>query len=375
MNSIHNIFTETNLDEIPIQFWDETKPLCWYPSSGYDFRHIFFWDNLRQSDNLKFPKIFIHTDFTCLDYNPYPKEHMDAMSRIFHEKDEKEGKPTRHPLLSNGYILDVFGSENKLIIKKWNELFLKEDVFYPNKDLFHFADQVGERTHKVFAIQCQLISIGRDFYPLPSSGKIETLNGGADEIVELDKLNLKIVTKDEKHKTNLSPFNFEKDDNEILILLFTMENSNFFYDVILRNKIKIDYLTHINDGGASMGGSRTKMDFIYLYSETLALTNMIIDYTLEEKEGHLKEWMHQYYHNPKVRGEPIFRKELEINIKEWKGQKIYFPNSKGIYIKSKNNTGNRRWQYSFFKNEPINEFPNEPNQYRQYEEYNFYSKS
>ena len=335
MNNIYNIFKETNLEKISTHFWDKTKPTCWYPSSGYDFRHIFFWDHLKESENLKFPKIFIHTDFTCLDYNPYPVEHMDFMSKWIQEKNEKEGKPTRHPLLSPGYILEVFGSNKSLVIKDCNELFLKEDVFYPNRDLFHFADQIKERTHKVFAIQCQLTNGDR----------------------------------------NLEQGDLENKNNEILILLFTMENSNFFYDILLRNDIKVDYLTHINDGGASFGGSNMKMDFIYLYSETLGLKNMIIDSSLEGKEWHSREWVKKKYFNPKVRGESIFEKETEIKPKEWKEQKVYFPTSKGIYIKSKYDTGNRCWDYSFFENEPIKELSHKPNQYSKYVEYNYYTKN
>ena len=239
----------------------------------------------------------MQTDFTCLDYNPYPEEYMFP-SKSFYER--TGGVP--HPLLYRGYILDVFGAGNELIIKKYNELWLKEDIFYPNKELFYFADNIKEKTHRIFAIQCQLIN-----------------------------------TAQETHATR-----------DVLILLFTMENSNFFYDVLLRNQIKINYLTHINDGGASLGGSKTKMDFIYLYTETLGLTNIVTDIPLCEKKWCIDDWSRKTYHNFKTNTKPIFDKKPEIDYNNWKELEIYFPESKGIYIKSKWDTGNHNWNYDYF---------------------------
>lgn len=357
MNNLRKIFQTENLDRIPDHFWNDNKKICYYPSSGYDFRHIFYWDFYCEKQNIEFPEIFIHSDFTCLDWNPYPKEHM-GISRFFYEKLEKEGKQLPHPLLYNGYILDVFGNGNSVVIKNWTEIFLKNDVFYPNRDLFYFADQIKERTHKVFAIQCQLINIERDVYSLTNGDTIKSLSGRMHKVINpKDRQNHnKMRVADEEGKESNYDFNsfIYPTAKQFIILLFTMENSNFFFDVLLENKIKIDFLTHINDGGASMGGSKTRMDFIYLYSETLGLSNMIIDYKLKEKQRNFSKWEHHYYFNPKVKREPFIRKRAELNIEDWNESKVFFPDSTGIYIKGKWDTGHHNWNYSDFDELPVN---------------------
>jgi len=344
MKNLRDIFKPENLDKVPTHFWENNNKICYYPSSGYDFRHIFYWDYYCDKENLQFPKIFIHTDFTCLDWNPL----MDKL--------EKEEKPLPHPLLYCGYILDVFGGGNSIVIKNWTELFLKNDVFYPNHDLFHFSDQIKKNTHKVFAIQCQLINLERDVYSLKSGTSIHSLSGRKYTVINPKDIqnHNKFRVVDEEGKEwnadyNLFIFPTAK---QFIILLFTMENSNFFYDVLLENNIKIDFLTHINDGGASFGGSRIKMDFIYLYTETLGLMNMLIDCTLENKQRHFIEWEHHYYFNPKSNRKPLIRKTPEINLNNWSMTKVYFPDSTGIYIKRKGDTGHQNWNYSNFDKEP-----------------------
>jgi hypothetical protein len=54
------------------------------------------------------------------------------------------------------------------------------------------------------------------------------------------------------------------DGKVIPLTYFSFENTNFFYDYLLHYNVQIDTLIHINDGGMSMGGSRYKMDYIYL---------------------------------------------------------------------------------------------------------------
>lgn len=374
MNKIRDIFKSTNLDKISNNFFDNSQPVCWYPSSGYDFRHIFLWDSLRKEKYVKFPKIFIHTDFTCLDQNPYPIEYMDLATRMITEQTKKAGLPGPHPLLHKGYILDTFGGENMLVIKESIELHLKDDVFYPNKELFYFGDQIGVRTHKVYAIICQLINIEQDFHSLLPGDPITTLDGQEKEVVELDKRNLKILTKEADHKIPYNFINYKNSENEILILLFTMENSNFFYDICIKNNLSINYLTHINDGGGSFGGSKTKMDFIYLYCDTIGLTNIIIDLSLKEKIPKIYNWIHHDYFNPKVDRQSTISKRPEVNIDQWKEEEIFFPISKGIYIKGKWDTGNSHWKYSYFKNEPIKDLNNRDRSFRLYEQLYYYER-
>lgn len=355
MSNLRDIFKLINLNNVPSHFWENKKATCYYPSSGYDFRHIFYWDYYCKKENLQFPEIFIHTDFTCLDWNPYPKEKM-GIYRFIYEKLEKEGKPLPHPLLYNGYILDVFGNENSVVIRSWTELFLKHDVFNPNRDLFYFSDQIKENSHRVFAIQCQLINLERDVYSLKSGTSIKSLSGNSHTIINpKDKQNHnKFRVADEAGKewnSNYESFIFPS-AKQFIILLFTMENSNFFYDVLVENKIKVDFLTHINDGGASFGGSNKKMDFIYLYSETLGLKDMIIDFRLEEKQRHLKDWEYHQYFNPKVNPEPLIRKQSELKLNDWSESKIFFPYSTGIFIKGEWKSGHQNWNYSDFEKEP-----------------------
>lgn len=381
MNRLQNIFKDINLDKIPSHIWDESFPMCWYPSSGYDFRHIFFWDFLGQNTEAKFPKIFIHTDFTCLNYSPYPIKHMDFHSQIINEQRVKEGKPPLHPLLKNGYILDVFGDGNCLTIKTCTELFLKEDVFFPNKSLFQNSQNIGDRTHKVHAINCQIINLERDVYSLASGDIIKSIGGGSYTVINpKDRQNHnKFRVRNEEgleYNSDFQSFVFPN-ASQFVILLFTMENYNFFYDIILKNNLKIDYLTHINDGGGSMGGSKEKMDFIYLYAETIGLSKIIIDYyTMEEKKKRSKKWSGHYRFNPKVNAIPSLGKETDLKIQDWNEHKIFFPYLADFYIKAYywKQGGHESWKYFYFNNEPISELPNINSFKRKYEDYYFYER-
>ena len=429
MTNLRDIFQTVNLEKIPDHYWNGKRPICYYPSSGDDFRHIFYWDHYCEKQNIEFPEIFIHTDFTCLDWNPYPKEYL-GRSLTYYEKLEKEGIPLPHPFLYNGYILDVFGEGNSVVIKSWTEMFLKNDVFYPNSDIYSFPDRIGEKTHKVYAIQCQLINLERDVYSLANGDTLKSLSGQQYKIIDpKDRHNwFSMRVADEEGKEWNYHYNsfIYPTAKQFIIFLFTMENSNFFYDVLLENNIKIDFLTHINDGGASLGGSKTKMNFIYLYSETIGLKNMLIDCTLEEKQKCFSKWENYNYYNPKIRrksferesferesferesferesfkgesfreeffrGEflkreylnraPLIRKPAELNIEDWNVSKVFFPGSTGIYIQGKLLSGHYLWDYSDFDEVPsnINESNKilgriEKNSYYVYEYYHYKKK-
>lgn len=117
---------------ISTDYFVENLPVCWYPSRGYDFKHVFFWDYLKMTENKKFPKIFIHTDFTFLNYNSYPKEHLIIINNVLCNK---LNLPIPHPVLYKGYILDIC-NVNALVIFKNTELFLEQDVFQEVKNFF-----------------------------------------------------------------------------------------------------------------------------------------------------------------------------------------------------------------------------------------------
>jgi len=146
------------------------------------------------------------------------------MSRFFYEKLEKEGKPLPHPLLYNGYILDVFGNGNSVVIKSWTELFLKNDVYYPNQDLFHFADQLKEKTHKVYAIQCQLINLDRDVYSLVKGDTIKSLSGQP----------FKVINPKDRQNHNKMRVADEEGKESILFLLLLLHSMVFILSSCLR---------------------------------------------------------------------------------------------------------------------------------------------
>lgn len=317
---LRKIFTEQGLDEIPEHFWDNDLPICWYPSCGYDFRHIFFWDNLRLTQDALFPRIFIHTDMACLNHNPYPEKYMTPPASFYRDV---IGMDPPNPLFYHGYILDVFGNNKALKVKRWTELFLRRPVFDPNYDLYYFKNNIGKMSHRIFAIECELLP----------------------------------------------------EEVPVMILFFSMENYNFFYDVVLENGLKIDYLSHINDGGASMGSSKDKMDFIYIYTDTIGLSRMVIDLRLEGKKYYAYRWAQRdrYKHWPRV---SFSQRTLpEVDIEDWKDKEIYFPVAKGIYIKNKYDTGNSRWRYSYFYNEPVEQLPNRPGHSWNYDQYYYYERS
>jgi len=135
MSNLRDLFKTTNIDKIPPYFWEKDRTICYYPSSGDDFRHIFYWDYYCNKENIQYPDIFIHTYFTCLDWNHYPKEYM-GLFRIMYEFLEKEGKPLRRPLLYNEYILDIFDRDYSIVIKAGTNCFLKTIYFPKQRHLF-----------------------------------------------------------------------------------------------------------------------------------------------------------------------------------------------------------------------------------------------
>jgi hypothetical protein len=69
----------------------------------------------------------------------------------------------------------------------------------------------------------------------------------------------------------------------IPLLYFGYENLNLLVDCFLANRVKLERLVHIRDGGASFGGSWFPMNFIYETAHLLGLQRVITDVSVHEK--------------------------------------------------------------------------------------------
>lgn len=88
-------------------------------------------------------------------------------------------------------------------------------------------------------------------------------------------------------------------DSKIIPLIYlSFENTNFFYDYLIHYKIQIDTLIHINDGGMSMGGSRYKMDYIYLNLDKIGTKEIWVDYTFKDKKKHILDFSRFEHYTP-----------------------------------------------------------------------------
>jgi hypothetical protein len=71
---------------------------------------------------------------------------------------------------------------------------------------------------------------------------------------------------------------------------------------LIHDKIQIDILVHVNDGGASLGGSNYKMDYIYPYLDDLGISEIMVDYTFEEKKSYIIDFLDfKHYSPPSIR--------------------------------------------------------------------------
>jgi len=67
---------------------------------------------------------------------------------------------------------------------------------------------------------------------------------------------------------------------------------------LIHDKIQIDILVHVNDGGASLGGSNYKMDYIYPYLDDLGINEIMVDYTFEEKKSYIIDFLDFKHYSP-----------------------------------------------------------------------------
>jgi hypothetical protein len=105
--------------------------------------------------------------------------------------------------------------------------------------------------------------------------------------------NTEILECGETEVNKLKGFLFKvKVEERIIPLIYiTIENTNFFFDYLLFDEIRIDFLVHVNDGGASLGTSRVKMDYIYLHLDVLGINEIWVDYTFETKKRHIENFI------------------------------------------------------------------------------------
>lgn len=95
----------------------------------------------------------------------------------------------------------------------------------------------------------------------------------------------------EVNKLKAFLFKVKVEERIIPLIYLSIENTNFFFDYLLIDEIRIDFLVHVNDGGASMGTSRVKMDYIYLYLDELGIKEIWVDYTFETKQRHIEDFI------------------------------------------------------------------------------------
>lgn len=276
MTHIFSIFEESSLLPLlsALPELKEIDNLVWYPSSGYDFRHIFS-DLISEKEK---KKIYLHTDISALNYN------FDSL------KDE-------NPLFKKEKFLAQY--DTFVTCLDFFELKLKTDNYYPCYDVLYkgFGDK-GKYNGRVF---CFLIKIGAD------------------------------------------------EDKIVPVIFAGFENTNFFYDYLLESKIQITELVHINDGGQSMGSSKFKMDFIYLYLDRLGLQKIKLDYSIETKLEHaVSDFGHFRYYNPMNRNKNseernsdyFSRQIIQTETEKWE--------DKNMFSRLINKDERNRFQYKYF---------------------------
>jgi hypothetical protein len=227
MKKIHQHFTDNEdlAKSIGYDIYQFPNKICWYPSAGFDFRHIAHFETY-SNDNFNVenkPTIYLFTDHNIEGYI-----------------EQNQGNPFR-----SGRVLyqDKYGNKKRtLTIISSKEITLKKDFYNP----FKYKGQ----------FDTGLLFFNKDKF----SGKVFFI------IAELSFLH-----------------NYRRTKIEIPIFYFTYENMNFLMDFLFLYQMKVNYLIHIKDGGGSFGGSNIPMNFIYQFQDTLKITNVISDESINEK--------------------------------------------------------------------------------------------
>jgi hypothetical protein len=227
MRKIHQHFTDNKelLKEVGFDIYSFPNKVCWYPSAGFDFRHIAYYETF-SNDSINVenkPTIYLFTDHNIEGYTEQRQEHPFRLGRVLYQ--------------------DSYGNKKRVIkIKSCKELTLKKDFYNPFKCNGQF--------------ESGLLFFDKDKF----SGKVFFI------IAELSFIHC-----------------FRRTSVDIPIFYFTYENMNFLIDFLLLHQMKVNYLIHIKDGGGSFGGSNIPMNFIYQFQDTLKITNVISDESIENK--------------------------------------------------------------------------------------------
>lgn len=212
---IHQFFREQDFINEVVGFPISDLPynLCWYPSAGFDFRHIIHFELSPDFINNK-PLVYLLTD---------PHISMYSQKALFP--------------FAPGTPLHISESQGvALIVKNCCEVNLKQELgFHP------FCQNTFDHglLHDNF----------HDHY----SGNVFFILADLHALQNLRKIQI-----------------------EIPMFYFTYENMDFFMNFILPNGLRINTVVNIRDG-SGYGGSSYPMDFIYQFQRQLKLKRIITD--------------------------------------------------------------------------------------------------
>lgn len=226
MKKMHQHFLDNKdlSNQAGFDFYNFPNKVCWYPSAGFDFRHIAYYETFsKEWYNIENkPTVYVFTDHNIEGYTEKNETHPFRPGRIIYQDNLGDNKRT-------------------LTIKSCKELTLKKDFYNP---------------YKSKSIDRGLLHFSRDSY----SGKVFFI------IAELNFIHF-----------------FRRTKIEVPIFYFTYENMNFLVDFLVKHQMRVNYLIHIKDGGGSFGGSSVPMNFIYQFQDTLKITNVLSDESIKTK--------------------------------------------------------------------------------------------
>ena len=215
---IHQFFREQDFINDVVGFPMSNLPydLCWYPSAGFDFRHIVHFELSPDFINNK-PSVYLLTDPNISIYS-------------------QEGLFPFAP----GTPLHISESQGvDLIVKNCYEVNLKQELgFHPFRQNTFDHGLLHENFH--------------DHY----SGNVYFILAELYAVQNLRKIKI-----------------------EVPMFYFTYENMDFFMNFILPNELRINTVVNVRDG-SGYGGSSYPMDFIYQFQRQLQLKRIITDRNL-----------------------------------------------------------------------------------------------
>jgi hypothetical protein len=124
---------------------------------------------------------------------------------------------------------------------------------------------------------------------------------------------------DLSHEAKFYLIHFQLDGRDIPLIYLSFENTNFFFDYILHDELRIDKLIHVNDGGMTLGGSNYKMDYIYLYLDEIGVNEILVDYTFEEKRDWICSFMRFTHFSP-----PDMRIPYQYERNEYENRREFY---------------------------------------------------